>query len=178
MKIAPLSLTSSESDALLSSVKQSLLERRQLAASQISRGRLMTFAATFLALTIPLLTWIVSLQSASSPKENNIGIFAFSSVPLSGIFVLIVITMLRRRRALEDQIERLDDRVTDLHKLRVLAKIRSVEEINIFREIALARALAGAGSLLSLGKEEDEVQSSLNIYGSLVRIVADSRPKK
>ena len=173
-----LSLTSTNGDELLVSVEQSLLDRRAEAESQISRSKLITIGATALALIIPLLTWLVSFQAAGSSKENNIGIFAFSSVPLSGIFVLIVVTMLRRRRSLEEQIERLDDRLVDLRKLRILARMKSVEELNIFREITLARALAGAGSLLALGKEEDEVQSSLNVYGSLVKIVADSRSKK
>lgn len=178
MSLAALDLDGSNPDKLLLALENSLLSRRAEAENQVKKGGIMTMGATVLALAIPLMTWFVSFSASNASKENNLAVFAFSSVPLAGIFVLITITMLRRRRSLEDQIERVDDRLLDLRKLRVIARTKSVEEINVFREIVLARALAGQASLLGLGKEEDEAQASLNVYGSLVKIVNDARPKK
>lgn len=178
MKNQPFILNGTSSSELLREIEQTLVIRCDNTSKQIRQSLIVIIGAIFLALLVPLLTWGITLKNVTSSEEGNLGIFAFSSIPMAGVFVLISVTMLRRRRALEEQLDRIEDHLFEFRKLRALAQAIGAPELNIYREITLTKALSGLSIQSPIGKEDDEVSGALNIYSALVKVVNDVRPKK
>lgn len=164
---------------LLLKIEQSLISRREETMKQINRSFLITVGAITLALAVPLGTWFVTLNSISNKDDGgNLAIFAFSSIPMAGVFVMVSVTMLRRGRALEEKLERVEDQLFEFRKLRAIAHTNTFPVLNAFREVALTKALAGRSLQPHMGKEDDRLGEELNFYSALVNIMNDSRPKK
>jgi hypothetical protein len=162
----------------INALELTLMSRRNDISADVRYGKRITLLAIVSAVVVPIATWSVLLFFIENEKSNQIATFAFSAIPLSAIFVAIAIIMHRRRRNLEEQLDRLDDALLSIRKLQILSQLKcSQDALNAFREVVLIKALAGRSSLRSLGKEEDEMASALGVIESLIKITADSRPK-
>lgn len=165
-------------DSLLGDLEDALNERITKNLSKVNNGRVITSLALLFALFVPIATWAVTFSHADdSAVEDGIVTFAFSSIPLCGIFVLTAVTILRRRRHLEDQMNGIEDQLFALRKLRILASASLLPELEAYRQVVLSRSLAGPVLGVGLGKEEEEIGSSVGVLGSLVKLMSDSKPK-
>lgn len=172
-----LALKSTSTADVLAEIEQSLIDRCTKTTKQIRRSIAIILIATALALMVPFTTWIITLTNSTSSDEGNLALFAFSSIPIAGVFVLISMTMLRRRRSLEGQLERIEDRLFEFRKLRAIAQTNNAQELRIFKEIIITKSLAGPLTQPTIEKEENDVDAILNTYSSLLKTMNDVRSK-
>jgi hypothetical protein len=114
--------TPTSMEHLLFNLEQKMVFQMENYQVMMKKGELYGRISSVFSLLIPGLSWgYVFLVAANSAEPPNLGLFGFSSMTAGGIIgVTVGITLLKHAKELQPYIDKLNDEIIHLRKLRIV----------------------------------------------------------
>ena len=164
-------------ERLLFTLETKYLARADKLKSQISFFKIMSIITMFIAMGLPIITWMIVLGNVTNKNADNLTVFAFTGMTLASVLIIIFVTLLRRSQNVEKQADKTNYLIDQLRKVRIACLADYSGSIDEYIKFFVGKNLAAQHASAEDAKDEDDIKAATSLLGELQKIISSVKPK-